>query len=136
MTESRLATGSGRDAVLIEVAGDLDAVSADIARELLKSLADQPGVHLVVDLRRLEFLDSTGLGVLAGAASRVAHAGGEMALIRPAGGAVLRVLRVTGLEDALRTFGSPAELAEAPEPAPSLRRRLGIGPIVPPRPAQ
>lgn len=68
MTVSTLQTGS---AVVLEVAGDLDLHTSP---ELMTAVDDAlrlPGLALVViDLSRVEFLGSSGLGVLADLATR------------------------------------------------------------------
>ena len=53
-------------------------------------------LRIVADLERVEFMDSTGLGVLVGALRRLKERDGTLALACPQG-PVLRVLDVTGL---------------------------------------
>ena len=52
--------------------------------------------RLIVDLTRLEFLDSTGLGALIGGQRRAKEFGGEVRLVAKEG-QILRLLRITGL---------------------------------------
>ena len=56
---------------VVEVGGEIDVYTAPKLRETIVSLVDAGAVHLVVDLERVEFLDSTGLGVLVGGLKRV-----------------------------------------------------------------
>jgi anti-anti-sigma factor len=86
---------------VVEVDGDLDAYSAARLQPLLNGLADDGAIGtLVVDLERVPFLDSAGLGALIGALKRTRARNAVLALagIRPP---VERVLRITGLD---RTF--------------------------------
>ena len=52
--------------------------------------------ELIIDLTRLEFLDSTGLGALIGAHKRAKEGGGRVSLVVQEG-QILRLLRITGL---------------------------------------
>ncbi|MFG2916118.1 STAS domain-containing protein [Kitasatospora sp. NPDC048298] len=72
---------------VVPLSGDLDDFSAREVRHLLDALADTGTTRVVVDLTAVDFLDSTGLNVLIGAARRVR---GEQGTLRLAG-AVPRV---------------------------------------------
>jgi anti-sigma B factor antagonist len=56
-------------AVVAEVAGDIDMSTVAGLRNRLYELADS-GQPVIVDLERVTFMDSTGLGVLVGTARR------------------------------------------------------------------
>ena len=56
---------------VVDVEGEIDIHTAPRLRELLIELADQGNYRIIVNLDRVGFLDSTGLGVLAGALKRV-----------------------------------------------------------------
>lgn len=82
--------------LLFKLRGSLDLATAPTVRAAL-SEATEKGTHdLVVDLTQLEFLDSTGLGVLIGAHRRAAEHGGSLRLVVP-DGPILRLLNITGL---------------------------------------
>ncbi len=82
--------------LLFKLRGSLDLATAPTVRAAL-SEATEKGTHdLVVDLTQLEFLDSTGLGVLIGAHRRAAEHGGSLRLVVPEG-PILRLLNITGL---------------------------------------
>ena len=79
----------------IRVAGELDVATApDLRACLLDAIATTRTV--VVDLTDLGFIDSTGIGVLIGAAKRLAAEGGEIRLqgVRPK---TMRVFEITGV---------------------------------------
>src|SRR6185437_7671989 len=59
-----------RGAVIAELAGDIDMSTVAGLRERLFGLADS-GQPLIVDLNRITFIDSAGLGVLVAVARRV-----------------------------------------------------------------
>jgi len=66
-----------RVASIVEVTGDIDLTTVAELRERLFALADE-GQPLIIDLNRVTFIDSTGLGVLIGAARRVGGRGGSL----------------------------------------------------------
>ncbi|NDU78776.1 anti-sigma factor antagonist, partial [Actinomadura sp. DSM 109109] len=61
------------DAVVVRLAGELDLYNANTVREELVSQTDRKPRRLVVDLGRVTFIDSTGLGVLIEGRSRLEH---------------------------------------------------------------
>jgi anti-sigma B factor antagonist len=96
---------SGRTAV-IALAGELDiAGAATLERELAG--VDDPTV--VVDLRGLGFMDSSGLRALVVAALRLSAAGRRFALV-PGAARVMRVFDVTRMRERLDFVADPAEV--------------------------
>ena len=66
-----------RGVVIVAVSGDIDISTVARLRERLSGLADGGGT-LIVDLNRVTFIDSAGLGALVGAARRAAARGGSL----------------------------------------------------------
>jgi len=66
-----------RGVVIAEVTGDIDMSTVPGLRERLLGLADS-GEPLIVDLNRITFIDSAGLGLLIGAARRADAHGGSL----------------------------------------------------------
>lgn len=66
-----------RGAVIAEVAGDIDLSTVAELRGQLFGLAEG-GEPLIVDLNRVTFIDSTGLGVLIAVARRAAAHGTDL----------------------------------------------------------
>ena len=61
---------------VIDVEGEIDIYTAPRLRELLIDLASKNSYQLVINMDKVGFLDSTGLGVLVGGLNRVrAHDG-------------------------------------------------------------
>src|ERR687885_1553589 len=56
---------------VISVGGEIDVYTAPGLRERLNELVAAGHYDLVVDMEKVEFLDSTGLGVLVGGLKRV-----------------------------------------------------------------
>jgi anti-sigma B factor antagonist len=91
------------------VAGEVDIYTAPALRERLVALLADGQARIVVDLTRVDFMDSTGLGVLVGALKRAKERDGRLVLAG-AHGTVQRVLGVTGLD---RVFEMRATVEEA-----------------------
>lgn len=81
---------------VLAVTGEVDVATAPRLREQLISLVSDGKVKIVVDLEGVDFLDSTGLGVLVGALKRVRTQDGELALVCTEA-RILKVFEITGL---------------------------------------
>ncbi|HEX2191901.1 MAG TPA: STAS domain-containing protein [Acidimicrobiales bacterium] len=69
------------DAIVVEVAGELDMYTAPMLRDRLLDVIDGQGNHFVaVDLSDVGFMDSTGIHVLVQALRRVRDKGGDLTL--------------------------------------------------------
>ena len=102
---------SGGDTT-VSLSGELDISTAAELEQVLGNLAVPDGpARIVIDLRDLRFMDSTGLRLLVTADLRLRREGRELALI-PGPESVHRVFRLAMLEERL-TFvdGSPIEHA-------------------------
>ena len=105
------------DSTVIEVSGEIDVYTAPRLREKIIALVDAGHYRLIVDMERVEFLDSTGLGVLVGGLKRVrAHDGGIDLVCTQ--GRILRIFRITGLSKVFDIYNSVDEAVAA-------RRKLG-----------
>jgi anti-sigma B factor antagonist len=94
------------DRVVVVPEGDIDADSAGALRQVLRQAVETAGfTHLEVDLHRVAFLDSIGLGVFV-AARKAAQARGLTFRLRDFGPMVRMLLQVTHLEETLT--GEPA----------------------------
>jgi len=86
---------------VLALTGDADLASAARLRATLAEATLTSPSWLVLDVSGLDFIDSTGLGVLVGALRRVRAGGGDMRVAAPQAG-IARVFSVTGLD---RVFG-------------------------------
>ena len=91
-----LKTEDGGETLVFKLRGSLDLATAPTVRAALAEATEKGGHHLIVDLTQLEFLDSTGLGVLIGAHRRAAERGGSFRLVISEG-PISRLLNITGL---------------------------------------
>jgi stage II sporulation protein AA (anti-sigma F factor antagonist) len=69
------------DTLIVRLEGELDHHTADTVRQQVEAELDR-GVtsHLVINLERMSFMDSSGLGFILGRYKRVTQAGGRMSL--------------------------------------------------------
>ncbi len=84
------------DATLVVVRGDLDIATAPQLRETLAEVLRERR-HVVVDLERLDFIDSVGIGILLGGLRRARSQRGALALVCTSR-TVLRPFEITGLD--------------------------------------
>jgi anti-sigma B factor antagonist len=75
--ELSVAVRREHDVVIAEITGDIDISTVGGLRERLLGLADSGG-PLIVDLNRVDFIDSAGLGVLVAVNRRAAQRGGSL----------------------------------------------------------
>jgi len=95
-------------AIVVRLAGELDLYNAHVVREtLLESLRSRPD-RLVVDLAEVSFLDSTALGVLIEARTKLENR--RAFLLASPGVETRRALEVSGLD---RHFAVHASVDEA-----------------------
>lgn len=99
---------------VVDVAGEADVYTAQRLREYVTDIVDKGARRLVLDLTRLEFLDSVTLGVLVSIHRRLYFAGGTFAIVctQPK---LLRVFGASGLDRTLRIVDA---VRAATEPAP------------------
>jgi anti-sigma B factor antagonist len=104
-----LTTRTEGDRAIVEVGGEIDVYTAPRLREALVELVDEGKYRLVVDLERVEFLDSTGLGVLVGGLKRVRTHDGSLSLVCTQE-RLLKIFRITGLD---KVFDIHEDIASA-----------------------
>ncbi len=81
---------------VIDVGGEIDIYTAPRLRELLIDLVSKNNYQLIVNMDKVEFLDSTGLGVLVGGLKRVRAHDGSLDLVCTQE-RILKIFRITGL---------------------------------------
>ncbi len=101
--ELSLSTRSVADHTVLEVGGEVDVYTAPRLRERLVELVEGGARSVIVDLSRVEFLDSTGLGVLVGALKRLRAAGGSLRLVCGQE-RLLKIFRITALDRVFSLF--------------------------------
>jgi anti-anti-sigma factor len=94
---------------LLSVAGELDLASSPMLEAALeRAMSNGPGL-VIIDLRGLEFMDSTGLGVLIRAHNHAQETGHRLGIVNGSS-QVRRLLSLTGVAERLTIVDSPDEL--------------------------
>jgi anti-sigma B factor antagonist len=83
-------------AVVVHLAGELDLYNSHEVRDALVACADDQPPRLVVDLGEVEFIDSTALGVLVEARTRMNRK--QAFLLAAPGLETRRALEISGLD--------------------------------------
>ena len=81
---------------VLAVGGEIDVYTAPKLRDHIADLVQAGHYDIVIDLTAVEFLDSTGLGVLVGGLKKVRSHEGSLSLVC-AQDRLLRIFRITGL---------------------------------------
>jgi anti-sigma B factor antagonist len=110
--ELSLTTRTEGDYTIVEVRGEIDVYTAPRLREQLVDLVANGNYHLVVDMEGVDFLDSTGLGVLVGGLKRVRAHDGSLRLVCSQE-RILKIFRITGLTKVFPIHDSVAEAVAA-----------------------
>ncbi len=81
---------------IVAVGGEIDVYTAPKLRDKITELVAGGAYDLVVDMHDVEFLDSTGLGVLVGGLKKVRAHDGSLQLVCNQD-RLLKIFRITGL---------------------------------------
>ena len=87
---------AGDNCAALRVTGEVDVYTAPELRERVVELLAQGFGHLIVDLRDVVFLDSTGIGALVGVLRRVRAQDGSLMLVTSSE-RLLNIFEMTGL---------------------------------------
>jgi anti-sigma B factor antagonist len=98
-----------KDRIVISLEGELDMASAPLLQAALEDAEADATSALVLDLRELRFMDSTGLRIILWARERLRSRGQELALT-VGSSQVQRLLSVSGVGEHLRVIATPDEL--------------------------
>jgi anti-sigma B factor antagonist len=91
----------------VRVRGELDIATADQAYTYLRDVVDSQDGPVMMNLSELSFCDAAGLGVLARVAGHARRSGRSLKLTaaRPA---LLRIMRITGMDESFPEVRNPA----------------------------
>ncbi len=99
------------DRMLVTPRGELDMATApELEQTILPRL--QQGTWVVLDLRSLDFIDSSGLRVVVGAHRSAEEHGGRFTCVRGAAGTTVhRIVEIAGIDGVIEMVDDPAEAA-------------------------
>ena len=111
--EFGVAVASRGEWQVLTVTGEIDMATAPRFRQRLLAVISTGVQNVVIDLSSVDFIDSTGLGVLMGAAKRVRSAGGDIRLVS-VGSRLSDLIELTRLDRVLDVFDSLAAATDHP----------------------
>lgn len=98
-------------AAIIAVRGELDLATSPELEAQLRKVWDSGNEQLVIDLRELEFMDSTGLSIIVMAHQRLSDEGRQLSIVRGSQ-QVQRLLDLTGVSERLQLVDTPEEILD------------------------
>jgi anti-sigma B factor antagonist len=107
-------TGTVGSASVLTLRGEIDVYTAPRLRQAIIDLVDGGATNIVVDMEKIDFLDSTGLGVLVGGLKRVKAKDGSLSIVTTQD-KILKIFDITGLNKVFAIHDS-VESAVAPAP--------------------
>ena len=93
---------------IVHVAGEIDVYTAPLLREVLDKQVAAGRIDLVVDLEKVTFMDSTGLGVLVGRLKLVRGQNGSLRIVSNQD-RILKVFKITGLDKVFHIYPTVEE---------------------------
>jgi anti-sigma B factor antagonist len=97
---------------VVTVGGEIDVYTAPKLRDQITELVNAGRYSLIVDLEAVEFLDSTGLGVLVGGLKKVRAHDGTLSLVCNQD-RLIKIFRITGLAKVFTIHDSEAAALSA-----------------------
>ncbi|MGX4601665.1 STAS domain-containing protein [Faecalimicrobium sp. JNUCC 81] len=88
----------------INLEGELDVSTADKLKEYLHGLVEQEVVDMRINLSSLEYIDSTGLGVMISVLKKLRTNDKEIYIINPKSN-VKKIFTITGLDKIFKVEG-------------------------------
>ena len=107
-----LATRDVDGKTIVHVGGEIDVYTAPKLRDKITELVNAGHHQLLIDMEKVEFLDSTGLGVLVGGLKKVRAHDGSMELVCSQD-RLLKIFRITGLAKVFTIHDSEAGALDA-----------------------
>lgn len=96
---------------VLRLSGELDLSSVPEVRRAIRELIEENSVSFVINLTQLEFIDSSGLGVLVGGLARVREKQGEIK-IACNNRRILRVFEMTRLTQLFEIYDTEEDAAK------------------------
>ena len=94
----------------LDISGEVDVYTSPQLKQDLVLMAERGIKNVVINLSNVEYLDSTGLGVLIGGLKRMREAGGNLSLVG-LGMRILRIFEITGLNKIFDIYDTEEEAA-------------------------
>lgn len=97
----------------VRLAGELDHCCAVSVRRELDRLISDPSIRtLILDFKALQFMDSSGIGVILGRYRQMRDRGGALCVINM-NRHIARIFHMSGMDRIIRQLDQPQEAAKA-----------------------
>lgn len=101
------------DRLIVRLAGELDHYCAQSVRRELDALIADRGIRtLVLDFTTLQFMDSSGIGVILGRYRQMRDRGGQVGVVRM-NHHIARIFHMSGMDRVIRQLDKPQEATKA-----------------------
>ena len=108
-----LETSTRDDKSIVTLRGEIDVYTAPRLRQALIDLVEGGATDIVVDMEKVDFLDSTGLGVMVEGLKRIKGRDGNLSVVTTQD-KILKIFDITGLNKAFAMYGSVDEAVTEP----------------------
>jgi anti-sigma B factor antagonist len=108
-----LETSQREGVAVLTLRGEIDVYTAPRMRQAIVDLVDGGSLNIVVDMGQVDFLDSTGLGVLVEGLKRVRTRNGNLSIVVTQD-KILKIFDITGLNKAFPIYGSLEDALKEP----------------------
>lgn len=105
----RISVSEEQHAVILHLNGELDVATAPDLDAALARAGNGEASTIIIDLRELSFMDSTGLRAILGAHARAEESGSRLGLVRGSD-QVQRLLSLTRVAERLEIVDRPEDL--------------------------
>jgi anti-sigma B factor antagonist len=95
---------------VLAIEGEVDVYTSPQLKQEIIKLAESGLKRLIIDLSKVEYMDSTGLGVLISGLKRLRESDGNLALVGP-GVRITRIFEITGLDKIFDIYQTESEAA-------------------------
>ena len=92
------------NSMLVSLGGELDVSTADELKKELHKLVDEKNIDMRLNLENLDYIDSTGLGVIIGILKRLKIESKEVYIEKPKNN-VRKIFSITGLDKIFKLEG-------------------------------
>lgn len=106
--ELDITTERDADVCVLALSGEVDVYAAPRLKQELVSAIEDGCANVIVDMERVSFIDSSGLGVLVSALRRARERDGTVRIVCTREN-VLKIFRITGLDKVFPIFSDAGE---------------------------
>lgn len=99
------------DTIVLDLTGEIDVYTSIALKQEITQVISDGAKYIVAEMSKVEYLDSTGLGLLIGALKRLRENQGSLVIVSP-NVRIVRVFEITGLYKIFNIYESLAEAAE------------------------